>query len=270
MSNEADLDWLARNVHVWPTNTPKAILPGDATFKLGAVFYGDCVAFSGDLGPEYRRVNKADWLARRAELQNKPSWEGAPEWAELLAQDDSGEWYWYASKTAHQGMKSWCPAPGANNVQCGKGEVLGDWRDTMERRPADLSEPAVTERLTEATHTVLAAAPALMDEKFRFDRDDWHERGELPPVGVECDIRHSCWNSEKYEKVTVAAITNEYLIVKYATFEQHYMIKDISFRPIRTERDVLLSIIVEEMNRYDTDGKLADAILAAGFSLRDK
>ena len=82
MSNETDLDWLARNVHEWPTNTPKAILPGDATFKLGAVFYGDCVAFSGELGPEYRRVNKADWLARRAELQSvteqfKPSIEEA-------------------------------------------------------------------------------------------------------------------------------------------------------------------------------------------------
>ena len=67
--------------------------------------------------------------------------------------------------------------------------------------------------------------------------NSWHERGELPPVGCECYIRHSCWNSEKYEKVTVAAITNEYVIVKYATFEQHYMLKDISFRPLRTERE---------------------------------
>ena len=108
-----------------------------------------------------------------------------------------------------------------------------------------------------------------MSSKPEVD-NSWYERGEFPPAGCECDIRHSCWNSEKYEKVTVAAITNEYLIVKYATFEQHYMLKDISFRPIRTERDVLLSVIVEEMNRYDTDGKLADAILAAGFSLRDK
>ena len=65
----------------------------------------------------------------------------------------------------------------------------------------------------------------------------WHDCGEFPPVGCECDIRHSCCNSEKYEKVTVAAITNEYVIVKYATFEQHYMLNDISFRPLRTERE---------------------------------
>ena len=97
--------------------------------------------------------------------------------------------------------------------------------------------------------------------------NSWHERGEFPPAGCECDIRHSCWNSEKYEKVTVAAITSEYVIVKYATFEQHYMLKDISFRPIRTERDVLIEIIKKT---DDTDDRIADAILAAGFSLRAK
>ena len=75
-----------------------------------------------------------------------------------------------------------------------------------------------------------------MSSKPEVD-NSWYERGELPPVGCECYIRHSCWNSEKYEKVTVAAITNEYVIVKYATFEQHYMLNDISFRPLCTQRE---------------------------------
>ena len=75
-----------------------------------------------------------------------------------------------------------------------------------------------------------------MSSKPEVD-NSWHERGELPPVGCECYIRHSYCNPEKYEKVTVAAITSEYVIVKYATFEQHYMLKDISFRPLRTERE---------------------------------
>ena len=75
-----------------------------------------------------------------------------------------------------------------------------------------------------------------MSSKPEVD-NSWHERGEFPPAGCECYIRHSCWNSEKYEKVTVAAITNEYVIVKYATFEQHYTLNDISFRPLRTERE---------------------------------
>ena len=98
--------------------------------------------------------------------------------------------------------------------------------------------------------------------------NSWHERGEFPPVGCECDIRHSYWNSEKYEKVTVAAITNEYVIVKYATFEQHYMLKDISFRPIRTEREVLTDLI--ESHGQMSALIVADAIIAAGFKLEAK
>ena len=81
-------------------------------------------------------------------------------------------------------------------------------------------------------------------QKQSTQDNSWHERGEFPPAGCECYIRHSCWNSEKYEKVTVAAITNEYLIVKYATFEQHYMLKDISFRPLRTEREKAIDEMV--------------------------
>ena len=106
-----------------------------------------------------------------------------------------------------------------------------------------------------------------MSSKPEVD-SSWHERGELPPVGCECYIRHSCWNSEKYEKVTVAAITNECLIVKYATFEQHYMLKDISFRPIRTERDELIEIISSSL--LVTTEQVADAIIAAGFKLEAK
>ena len=125
MSNETDLDWLARNVHVW---------------HEGANYV--CVNHTdgGHVFHEHNRncaiwFTKGQWLAHRAELQNKPSWADAPEWGEWLAQDDSGDWYWYASKPTNPGMKSWWPAPGANNVQCGKGEVLGEWCDTLEKRP---------------------------------------------------------------------------------------------------------------------------------------
>ena len=140
MSNETDLDWLARNVHVWPTNTPKAILPGDATFKLGAVFYGDCVAFSGEIGPEYRRVNKADWLARRAELQNKPSWGNLPDWAIWISQDSDGNWWMYETEPKSildmRGTSHWsCSDGSCESLLRFSGEVIGDHLDTLEKRP---------------------------------------------------------------------------------------------------------------------------------------
>ena len=252
MSNETDLDWLARNVHVW---------------REGANYV--CVNHTdgGYVFHEHNRncaiwFTKDQWLARRAELQNKPSWDDAPEWATHLAQNGRGQWWFMRDgEVRDDGRLYFSSSRGTPEIT--KGEVLGDWRDTLEKRPTDLSEQAVTERLTEATQTVLAAAPALMDEKFRFDRDDWFERGELPPVGTVCQAK--LWDRDwatmtikGYHENTVWAGTSLCSLDK------------AKFRPIPSERDVLLSVIVEEMNHYDTDGKLADAIMAAGFSLRDR
>ena len=90
----------------------------------------------------------------------------------------------------------------------------------------------------------------------------WFERGELPPVGETCEIHHSCWNESKFEKVKIAAITKDYLIVEYATFEQHYLRKDMSFRSLRTERDKAIDEMMEHcdcLGSRDFAGKLFDA-----------
>ena len=119
------------------------------------------------------RIEKSEWLARRAELQNKPSWKDAPEWAEWLAQDEDGEWKWLAGLPGKY-VDCWT----AVKIKgCCKGIALGDWRDTLEKRPADLSSAAVIKRLDEATQNVLAAVPALMDEKYSFEP-------EFMPVSV--------------------------------------------------------------------------------------
>ena len=104
-------------------------------------------------------------------------------------------------------------------------------------------------------------------QKQSTQDNSWHKRGEFPPVGCECYIRHSGWNSEKYEKVTVAAITNEYVIVKYATFEQHYMLNDISFHPLRTEREkaideMLLAVDHIKEGNFET---FIEALYDAGY-----
>lgn len=92
----------------------------------------------------------------------------------------------------------------------------------------------------------------------------WFERGELPPIGCECDIRHACWPSDKFESVRILAITEEYLIVKAGYGEQHFLIKDISFRPIRTDADRLKDLLAQAGITTCID-QAADAILAAGF-----
>ena len=76
-----------------------------------------------------------------------------------------------------------------------------------------------------------------MSSKPEVD-NSWHERGELPPVGCECEIRHNCWR--EFQRITVVAITREYVIVEYDSVvarEQHYHLSDMTFRPLRSERE---------------------------------
>ena len=273
----SDLDWMARNVHEWPAGDHQ---PWCYVYMT----YGGVMKAAGnflDAVANPTMITIEQWLARRAELQNKPSWKkDAPDWAEWLAQDEDGEWKWLAGLPGKY-VDCWT----AVKIKgCCKGIALGDWWDTLEKRPADLSEQAVTARLNEATDNVLAAVPELMTDKYKFtpftsiednqeqdmkQDNGWYERGELPPVGVKCETLVE--PELQWVSAEVVAHRDGFAIV-WITSEKCGAQSDAPkhFRPIRTERDVLLSIIVEEMNRYDTDGKLADAILAAGFSLRAK
>lgn len=234
------LTWLARNVHKWPSVTPTVFEAGHVLFEYGAHFYYQSVTiFVGGYGSA-SIITRDQWLARRAELQGKPSWDAVPNHANWMAQDSAGTWLWHSAEPeSRNGM--WIG--GTTRGYAAKGELLGDWRDTLERRPADsitidwstapaeathhisgnnlefswhkngyrikywngfvwikrsgfhtiyearakgftvvarpadlsyvassaASVAAATERLTEATQTVLAAVPGLMDEKYSFE-----------------------------------------------------------------------------------------------------
>lgn len=116
---ESDLDWLARSVHVWPIDAKFAVSSGMGEVLFYEHHYPHLVQFSRD-----------QWLARRAELQNKPSWDKAEDWAEWLAQDEDGEWKWLAGLPGKY-VDGWTAA---KIKGCCKGLALGDWRDTLEKR----------------------------------------------------------------------------------------------------------------------------------------
>ena len=59
----------------------------------------------------------------------KPSWDDAPEWANWLAQDENGEWYWYEDmpvKRTNYWIVEDCKHAGAN---------VDNWKNTLEERP---------------------------------------------------------------------------------------------------------------------------------------
>lgn len=170
-----DLEWLARNVHEWANDRSDIIgLDNDGEVR----FYGvDCVSdYYADhsLGPfdfgqgVGQRYTRSEWQTVRDELSGKPSWSCAPKWAEWLAQCAQGYWVFFSSKpladtcTWDQGF--------ASGYYGDHGEVLVDWRDTLEKRPSD--EPS------DKTRRAIGEANNMTTEKQWRGPEDG-----LPPVG---------------------------------------------------------------------------------------
>lgn len=157
----SDLDWLARNVHVWPVRTPHVVPDGDKLFEFVATFHQDYVDIYGKFPGCGHSIYRHQWLARRAELQNKPSWKDAPEWAEWLHQDGDGEWAFSEGKpTQYDGL--WLGEPYKRSLRAKAGEVLGDWRDTLEKRP----EQAEFEPFVSVEDAATAKQPAITTSKY--------------------------------------------------------------------------------------------------------
>lgn len=132
----SDLDWLARNVHMWVHGQEYTYVMKDQDENRSVSVFA--------YHSFYSKFSRDQWLARRAELQNKPSWKDVPEWAEWLAQDEDGRWFSYADKPSF-GRASWCIEGTGDNELVGSGELLGDWRDTIEKRPEQAEfEPFVS------------------------------------------------------------------------------------------------------------------------------
>lgn len=52
---------------------------------------------------------------------NKPDWGDAPDWAQYLAMDEDGEWYWYEDEPSKRG-----------------GEINGYWHSTEKHKIATI------------------------------------------------------------------------------------------------------------------------------------
>ena len=63
---------------------------------------------------------------------NKPKWDDAPRWAEYLAMDSNGDWWWYEDEPVRNGG-SWISSGGGDVEKCKRDINL--WKKTVERRP---------------------------------------------------------------------------------------------------------------------------------------
>ena len=61
----------------------------------------------------------------------KPSWDTAPEWANYVAQDERGCWWWYESKP-RKGFSNWMEAEGRAAPVIPENP---NWKESLEKRP---------------------------------------------------------------------------------------------------------------------------------------
>lgn len=299
-----NLTWLARNAHLWPEIAPGRAFAAAFTVE-GSVKWLEYPPVDWD-----SCYQKHEWLARRAELQNKPSFADHPD-AKCFFQHESGRWFknvessdmsvdgigWRNNQPSRRSDCGW--------VDIGLGEVLGDWRDTLERRPVDLSEPAggVKERGADGAEEINAMAKrllvALKSDPRSFDtgalaemveladaeivkrdakvcggegylNNHWFERGELPPVGVECvAVAEGC----SAEACKIIAYHKDTVAVQWSNFNDGGLdvlsMPGWAFRPISTERDKAIDDMKQHCphhGSWDTVGRIyAEALYDAGY-----
>lgn len=63
----------------------------------------------------------------------KPDWKDAPEWADYLAMDGDGEWYWFEVEPRKPVAGTTWGANGGTCVFAGTGNL--NFRDSLEFRP---------------------------------------------------------------------------------------------------------------------------------------
>jgi hypothetical protein len=61
----------------------------------------------------------------------KPDWKDAPEWAQYLAMDESGSWWWFEYEPM-QAKRIWGMGAG---FRCERAVAHVDWKNTLEKRP---------------------------------------------------------------------------------------------------------------------------------------
>lgn len=67
-------------------------------------------------------------------MSDKPKWSEAPEWAQWLAQDESGDWYWYEKKPQANSLINEFRLETGRSAHAGN--PVKEWRKTLEKRPA--------------------------------------------------------------------------------------------------------------------------------------
>ena len=233
-----DVDKAVRELGgVWPSSEPEEVyLYQFAGGRYAAGLAGGTARYICTLTEFFE-------CARR--LRNEPSWRDAPDWAVAKAQDSDGEWVWFSAKPI-TGPEFWVRQLIGRHRIASKGEVIGDWKQTLKLRPDQEDEVK--------------------------NKNDWHTKGELPPAGTVFKFSHdgSAWCQQVmlYNDGVSCLMAHP----KHTEVRWHYKCDDpaMRFHPIQSKREEWVGMVVDIMDKapdneswIDVLGRAYDAGLAS-------
>jgi hypothetical protein len=186
-------------------------------------------------------------------LRNKPIFADHPD-AKCFVQTPAGNWHKNVKTSevvADEEAQDWCPKksigldPGW--VHIGTGEMLGDWRDTLEARPEQENNKLdrVLDELEKNAHRLsdaLSAASKPAQETIKdwadkeTDQPEWTPGKTLPPAGTICEIAHKAQG--KFGWCKIRFMGDRLCVVDLKSHsEQHYYLSSVDFRPPKSERE---------------------------------
>jgi|SRR5690554_1230230 len=226
MNRDELLTELAMELAEWPVTRRQArkAMPDVEWSEIGA----SVLAEPGDGG---QSITERHWLTERARLINKPSWDDAPGYAEWLAQDVCGTWFWYLNKP-NAGHFLWtghvCDVDKCTRGAFPAGHV---WRTSLEQRPAETIPPEDTVEISEL---------------LLWDGASWP-----PPVGIHCLARNPYTEDGRLEKATVIHHSRKgAVVVEHDHGDIAVLSAPGEFRPIRPAEHRAVEALANVLEQY--------------------
>lgn len=225
-----------------------------------------------------------EFLARKAERQNKPDWKDHN--YKFIQQGKNGHWYG-SDKDKPSMLPDYLTGDDWHYINIASsrhGEVIGDHRNTLEQRPAVSESDWPDEKRIDVigTNGNDGLSYATKSPEFKHgsgvlnvvDDNDWHARGELPPVGAKFEAYFPKDSTPAWNAGAVAYKSKEHVILKFDDGEENYydagnLKKIAKFRPLRTEREKFIDAALSAACDYHKLEDILGDLFDAGFRQPD-
>jgi len=212
----------------------------------------------------------SEFEARKAERQNKPDWKDLPPETQWLGQDRCGKWKPMVGPKPNPERGYWVTHHHLNPQP--RGEVIGNWQDTLEQRQAAAEPEWPDEERIDIIGTNGNDGLSYATKAPGFN----HGAGvfNMIPAGAKClcwfDDGRECW----HECIVIGSIDSEikngYFAVSLIGKHERKLVWANEFRPLRTEREKFIEAAMSAAGDYHKLEDILGDLFDAGFRAPDQ